>query len=128
MTVRLDNCRFYAYHGILPQERTAGNEFEVSVEVDYNVIRLNDDNISTTISYADIYDIVRQEMECPRNLLESVAASITEKILFLAEKSDDRLSARLTQTRVQITKITPPIQGINGSASVKLTRIYNSDR
>lgn len=136
MAVRLDACRFYAYHGVLPQERKAGNEFIVSVEAVYKPGGLNgcssmdlykngsnpsaddkiEDEISSTISYADIYDIVKSEMGKPRNLLETVASGIAERV---GELSDNLLSCR-----VEITKLTPPIAGIKGSATVELTRTF----
>ncbi len=126
----LDKCRFYAYHGVMPQEQIAGNEFEVSVEVNYQPVCLGGDMLESTVSYADIYEIVKQEMHRPRQLLETVAGDISDRILTLpgitstGDTHSATSSIKILRTQVSITKITPPIAGINGSATVKLTRNF----
>lgn len=110
MTVRLENCRFFAFHGVMPRERRCGNEFEVSVAVDYSVTLPADDLLEGTVSYADIYEIVKEEMAVPRQLLETVARAISARIEAQYPVSNE--------IRVTIRKLTPPIPGITGSASV----------
>ena len=34
-SVKLERMRFYAYHGVMEQERRVGNDFEVTLEVWY---------------------------------------------------------------------------------------------
>ena len=34
--IYLKNARFHAYHGVLPQERTVGNNYVVNLVVDYD--------------------------------------------------------------------------------------------
>lgn len=111
-TIRLTDCSFFAHHGVLHHEKIAGNEYSVSVE-----LILKDpypdsiiDNLDGTISYADIYEIIKEEMESPKELLESVAKSITLRI----SKLDDRIEKISTTIR----KISPPIAGMTGSAEV----------
>lgn len=113
MTIMLERCKFYAYHGVMPQERIAGNEFEVSVEVEYYISGLNDDLLESTLSYSDIYDIVKSEMQIPRKLLETIARNIGARVL--------EMPLEIQKIQVEIRKITPPIPGINGSAAVKYT-------
>ena len=119
ITVSLDDCRFYARHGVFAQERRAGNEFVVAIRVDYVWEHQKgdepSDDLADTISYADLYEIVKQEMERPRQLLETVASTIADRI---AEQF-----RTVKELRVRIRKITPPIEGINGSASVELKRL-----
>ncbi len=78
--IKLDNCRFFAFHGVLPVEKTTGNEFIVSVRVEYSVKSPEEDDLTNTISYADIYEIIKEEIAGPRNLLETVARQLGEKI------------------------------------------------
>ena len=56
MTITLDSLRFYAYHGVGAQERVVGNEFEVTVSVEIPPVYTDD--LSATVSYADIAAIV----------------------------------------------------------------------
>lgn len=126
--VYIDKCRFFAHHGVTEQERLAGNDFEVSVNVmliheevciddDFGFARPviaedfnEEDNLLTTISYADIYNIAKEEMATPRNLLETVARRIAARILRQFEMADS--------VSIDIVKTTPPIPGIAGQAGV----------
>lgn len=96
----------------MPQERKAGNDFSVSVEVRYNPECILSDELENTVSYAELYEIVKQEMEMPRKLLECVAGHIVERIT--------EFWPIVESGRVTITKLTPPIRGITGSAAVSL--------
>lgn len=111
--IALNDLRFHSRIGVAKQERTVGNEFAVSltVSIPYTDGAAGDD-LSATISYADIYDIVKAEMGKPRQLLEAAAAAIARGI---REKWPEILSGHIT-----ICKSTPPITGITGNATVTL--------
>ncbi len=115
ITVSLRNCRFFARHGVIEQERQSGNEFEVSISVRYEVSGPNDDEIENTISYADLYEIAKEEMEHPRRLLETVVRAIADRI--------SKEWSRAKDITVELIKITPPIPGITGSAAVTFTHV-----
>ncbi len=111
--ISLTDLHFHSRHGVLAVERATGNDFIVDVEVvipyDESIL---DDNLEATISYADIYAMVAEEMSQPRQLLETVAATLQR-----------RICARWPQIkrgRITICKSTPPIAGITGSAKVSL--------
>ncbi len=110
MTISLHACRFFAHHGVMPQELRAGNEFEVDLQVTYIPVNPLSDDLAGTISYADLYEIVRIEMQQPRQLLETVAASIAGRIR--------QLYPMVTSGAVSITKLTPPIRSFTGTATV----------
>ena len=38
-TIKLNGMRFYAYHGVMPQERKVGNQFIVNLEIEAPVER-----------------------------------------------------------------------------------------
>ncbi|MBD5357978.1 MAG: dihydroneopterin aldolase [Bacteroides sp.] len=109
----LSDLRFYAFHGVMPQETKVGNEFSVtiSLRIPYSSGILND-NLNATISYADVYEIVKYEMNTPRKLLETVAAHICKRIT-------DRWS-NVKSGNITICKSTPPIEGITGNAKITL--------
>ena len=46
----------------MEQERLIGNEFIVDVEVDNDASHFEDENLDTTISYADIYEEIKAVM------------------------------------------------------------------
>ena len=68
-TIELEKMRFYARHGVFPQERAVGNWFEVSVSLTYeaDADMAPDDNLAGTINYARVAEIVTHEMAYPRN-------------------------------------------------------------
>lgn len=110
MKIALRGCRFFARHGVMPHERVAGNEFEVSLEAVYASGDPLSDSIADTISYADLYDIARSEMEQPSELLENAAARIVHAVR--------RRWPKVQSVSVTVVKVSPPIPGFTGTAEV----------
>ena len=116
MIVSLDNIRFHAFHGCLPQERTVGGEFLVSINIHLpdDLRALRDDSLEGTVDYAAAYEAVRDEMKTASNLLEHVSWRIARRLL------DD--FAKAESIDVSITKVAPPITGASlDGATVKLS-------
>lgn len=111
-TVSLKAVRFQARHGVFPQERCVGNEFIVDLKVSYPAPENNTDDLSHTISYADLYYIVDREMRVPSDLLEHVARRIVDAVR--------RIFPVSTSVSVSIEKVRPPIAGMAGNAAVCL--------
>lgn len=80
-SIFLDDVRFHAFHGVMPQERAVGADFTVSLNVGYDFVKAAEsDDLTDTISYADLYEVVKAEMEKPSQLLEHVALRIIKAI------------------------------------------------
>lgn len=78
----LREMHFYAYHGVLPQERIVGGDYTVSVEVDIDVTpAVEHDLLDVTLNYAELYEVVRREMLTPSDLLEHLAGRIGKAIM-----------------------------------------------
>lgn len=113
---------FYAYHGVLEQERKVGNHFIVSLSVEVSIDRsLETDDLSDTISYADLYALVNEEMSIPSKLLEHVVGRIHRRLMAYSE--------RILSLRLRLTKLNPPFPGDVRSASVVIesSRLLNED-
>ena len=81
-SIFIDEVRFHAFHGVMPQERAVGADFTVSLRVGYDFIKATEsDGLSDTISYADLFDVLKREMFIPSQLLEHVAARIVRAIV-----------------------------------------------
>ena len=105
--------RMRACHGVLPQERTVGGDFEVSLSVEYDSTRaMATDDVADTLSYADLSELVRREMAVPSNLLEHVAGRIAKAII---ERWPQVQSVSLS-----ITKLNPPMGADCDGAGVEL--------
>ena len=111
--VSLDGLRFHAFHGVLPQERTVGNDYVLSVCAGYDVSKacLSDD-VSDTLNYARMYDIVKAEMAEPSQLLERVAWRIGERLM--AEFPS------IISLNIRLTKQNPPMGACGDGATVEL--------
>lgn len=110
-TISLLNLKFHSRIGVFDQERVVGNEFEVNVRISYDADTFIPEKLSSTISYAEVYEEIKNEMATERLLLETVATNIAGRIC-------GRWSA-VNELQVNIIKCAPPIPGINGSCGVE---------
>ena len=105
--------RFYAHHGCFQQERTIGTHFTVDIVFNTDTsLAEQTDNIADTVSYLDVYQIVKREMQKPSNLLEHVARRVGESVL-------NEFDA-VTDIKVKVSKMNPPLGGQMHSVSVEL--------
>ncbi len=76
--ILLENVKLYAYHGVGEQERIVGNHYLVNLKIEIDVTKaVESDLLDDTISYADVFEIVKREMAVPSKLLEHAAGRIT---------------------------------------------------
>lgn len=114
MIVELNHLKFYAYHGLYDFERKKGGEFIVDVKIDtpdHEAYLILED----VVNYEEIYKIVNQQMQVPKDFIEEVAR------LILNDLKQSFNDAQFIE--VKLTKCAPPIPGMNGSAAV--TAFYN---
>lgn len=115
LKVSLRALRFHSYHGLLPQERTVGNDYEVDIDMEisgYEAATLDDD-ISGTVDYSAVYKAVGKVMDNPQRLIERVGYMILETIFSGFPKVE--------RARVKVSKLVPPIEGDCHCASVELS-------
>ncbi len=105
-SIQLHNLEFYAYHGLLPQERVVGGHYCVDVELSLTppLRALTEDVIDDTVNYAEVYALIRQQMEQPVNLLEHLVHRITQGLY--------AQFPQIQAVKLSVTKVTPPISGI----------------
>lgn len=116
MTIELKGLHFYAYHGLYPEEKKTGNEFEVSLSVSYRPASGTITDISDTVNYAALYALLKKEMTEPRHLLETFVMEMAELI---------HLSfPQITKIDISITKLHVPVPKFTGSAGVTYTVTY----
>lgn len=103
MIITLDNMIFFAHHGVFESERLNGNTFRVSVHIELDdTPGCTTDRVEDTLNYQQVYDIVREEMSHPSNLLEHVANRIIKRLSALDE---------LSRISVCVEKQNPPLGG-----------------
>jgi dihydroneopterin aldolase len=115
--ILLEGMRFYAYHGVNAEERALGQRFTVDVAMAVDLRRAGQtDDLADTVSYSDVYKLVRRIVEGPpRSLIEAVAAEIAAAIL-----AEHETVARVTVT---VRKPEAPLKGaMLDYAAVRITR------
>ena len=112
-SIRLHDLRFYAYHGVMEQERRVGGEYLVSLQVETDLSRaVNSDSVADTVNYAQLYEVVKREMAEPSQLLEHVAGRIGQRVL-------DHFQ-QVTALTVRVMKCNPPMGADCKGASVEM--------
>ncbi len=109
----LKNVRFHAYHGVLEQEQVVGNDYVVNLTVSYDfTCAMRTDELSGTINYAELYELVKEEMMKPSKLLEHVVGRIGDRI-FSEYPS-------VTEIQLAINKLNPPFGADCDGAGVEV--------
>lgn len=109
----LREVRFYARHGVMPQERKVGGDFTVSLRVGVDLTRpVASDDVADTLNYATLYEVVKREMASPSQLLEHVAGRIGQAVF---DTFPQVISIDLT-----LTKLNPPMGADSEGAGVEL--------
>ncbi|WP_455672452.1 dihydroneopterin aldolase [Phocaeicola sp.] len=96
MYIYLDGVRFFARHGVDPQETVVGANFIVDLKLKTDFTRAaHTDELEGTVSYADVHAAVKAEMQTPSKLLEHVCERIAKRLFHdfpAIERVDIRLS------------------------------------
>ncbi len=116
--IELKDMNFYAFHGVLPQEKTVGNFFKINLILTAPLEKaIADDELESTINYATVYDLVKKEMDIPSKLLEHAAGRILNAL-----KNE---FPQLTAIEIALSKLNPPIGGDIHSATVILQETFH---
>jgi len=113
--ILLTGAHFFARHGVSNEERRVGGRFVIDVELTCDLARAGkSDNLNDTISYAELYKVVREIVEEKSfQLVETLAETLAQKIL-------ETFPARGVLIRVK--KQPPPIEGIIDFAGIEIYR------
>jgi 7,8-dihydroneopterin aldolase/epimerase/oxygenase len=91
-----------------------GSDYRVDLEVTADLSKpAISDQLSETVDYVHLNNIIKEEMTVRSNLLEHVAKRIIDRIF-------DEIP-EVTEVEVEVSKINPPIGGDVESVSVKLS-------
>jgi len=97
----LEGMEFYAFHGVYAEEKRIGGRYLVDVEVFYP-FENNNDQLSDTVDYSIIYEIVARHMHQPAQLIEFVAMQI---------KNEIKTRFPGSESLVRVSKMAPPLGG-----------------
>ncbi|WP_394366936.1 dihydroneopterin aldolase [Blattabacterium cuenoti] len=101
----LENIKLFGFHGCMPEEKYIGSHYTINIEIEFDFYQASiNDDLSKTINYVDLYDIVKKEMNINSKLIEHLARRIIQKI-------KDYKRPLVKYTKIKICKENPPLQG-----------------
>ena len=111
MYILLENMRFFARHGVYEEERINGGHFAVDLKLKINAdAAILSDDVSDTINYADVFDLIAKEMQQPSRLLEHLAGRIVQSV--------QKQYPSILNMEIKVSKLNPPLNGETDKASV----------
>jgi len=112
-TIALEGMEFHAYHGCFKEEQVTGNTFMVDLWFETNTSDAEkSDNLADTVNYAEIFELVKQEMAIQSKLLEHVGKRIMKAI--------QKDFPMIQSIGLKISKMNPPLEGKVNNVSVFL--------
>lgn len=110
-----NHMHFYAYHGAFPEENRLGQRFMVDLELGLDLRPAGrSDDLELTVNYADVYQLVKAEVEGTQvKLVETLAERIADKCLN---------QYPIEEIMVRVTKPDPPIPGHYQAVGVEIRR------
>jgi dihydroneopterin aldolase len=112
--IYVSGIKLYAYHGCLVEETKIGGHYVVNIKIETNFENAAEqDDLSKTIDYVTVNQLVESEMKTPSKLIEHVGKRIFNKI-----KSEFETCLKL---EVHIIKLSPPINGDVDSVSIVIS-------
>lgn len=102
--ILVQGINIYAYHGCLEEEAKIGCNYiiDVEMETDFSEAAKTDD-LSKTIDYVVVYNIVKAQMAIRSKLIEQVGQRIVNEL--------KKELKGLKRIEVVVTKINPPMNG-----------------
>ena len=103
--IKVEGIQLYAYHGCMKEETKTGRLYRVDVilETDLREAAQTDD-LSKTIDYVEVYNIVKHEMGISSKLIEQVAQRINDHF--------KKKFPQIETCSVAVSKLNPPINGV----------------
>ncbi|HEY8448205.1 MAG TPA: dihydroneopterin aldolase [Thermomicrobiales bacterium] len=79
----LEGVRLYGFHGVHAEEQKLGQRFIVDLRVACDLSEAGQsDRLEATVSYSALYRVIKEIVEGPpKNLIESVAEAIADRVL-----------------------------------------------
>jgi dihydroneopterin aldolase len=95
VVLEIAGLELHGYHGVLPEEREAGQRFLYDVTIVAHDAGVRTDKLSDTVDYTRVVACVREIATGRRfNLIEALAAAIADALLSRFEASRVRVRVR----------------------------------
>lgn len=117
LQVHLSKIKIFGYHGVHPEEQILGGDFEVTVTVSCKPAVTIVQQLEHTVDYTQLFALVKNRMQRPTPLLETLATEIAGEIF--------AKFPLVSGLAISIFKLHAPIENLEGSVGVtyKTTRV-----
>ena len=114
-TIVIKGLRELGVHGVLPEEQTRPQPFEVDVELTVDVATAGEsDALDDTVDYSAVAEAVSRVVKSERYfLLERLATRIAEVC---------RADPRVVSAIVEVRKLHPPVRALVNHVAVRVER------
>jgi dihydroneopterin aldolase len=111
----LRNMKFYAYHGVLPEENSLGQNFYIDLDLYRSLVDAGKtDKLDESVNYAEVYQLVEKVVsENTFKLIEKLASEVAKEILF---------SFEVESVWIRVKKPGAPISGNFDHVGVEIVR------
>lgn len=117
LSVHLHKLLFHGFHGMYEGEEKTGNEFEISIDIRYRVEAAQLTNIRHLVNYETVVHLVRDRMEQPTLILETLAYTISEDI--------KQVYPQVEEISLTIYKLNAAITRFQGKVGITVTRVFD---
>ncbi|MGQ8336112.1 dihydroneopterin aldolase [Sunxiuqinia sp. A32] len=112
--IEIEGMEFYAYHGHFDVEKKVGNRFLVDVRIETNCeAAAKSDQLEDALDYQLVYQIIKEEMKIPSDLLENVCTRILSRLHTTFSEID--------LATIKVSKMNPPMGGQIEKVSLTLS-------
>ena len=112
MIISLEQIKFHSPLGWYDEEQILGSDITVDIEVEISKAK-HHDNLSETINYESLYEIISSVVKKPAKLIETYAEEITANVF--SKHSP-------LHVKVKVCKLNPPLSGEVKAACISLEK------
>ncbi|HLR38736.1 MAG TPA: dihydroneopterin aldolase [Chitinophagaceae bacterium] len=116
-TISLEQLRFHSPIGFYPEERSLGNDFLIDVHIKLEEGNREITDLSDTIDYVQLYQIIKKEMSHESALIETVAQKCISSI-------QKEWPNKIKGMELIIQKLHPQISGDVGSSKITFSKNF----
>ncbi|MET0276283.1 MAG: dihydroneopterin aldolase [Acidimicrobiia bacterium] len=112
-TILIDGLRELGVHGVLPEEQTRPQPFEVDVALTVDLVKAGEtDALDDTVDYSAVAEAISRVVRSERyQLLERLASRIAEVC---------KVDERVTSVVVTVRKLHPPVRAMVDHVAVRI--------
>lgn len=115
LTIHLHSLIFHSFHGMFKEEKILGNDFEVNVDISIEALE-KITRLHQSVDYVSLHAIIKEAMDEPTQLLETVVQVLAEKIHLFDSK--------IKSVTIKIKKLNPPIGNFQGTVGISYSKVF----